>query len=344
MRFLLLFISSIYGLLIFIRNKLFDLKILKSKIFNIPIICVGNISSGGTGKTPQIEYLIDFLSNKNIAVLSRGYARKSTGFIIVDETSSSKIVGDEPLQIKQKFPQIKVFVCESRRKGIKKIMKLYPNTELILMDDGFQHRWIKAGIYILLNNYEKPFYSDNLIPLGSLREFKNGAERADIVITTKCPNLENNEKELIKSKIKLFNNKNTYFSSIKYLQIKPVFNAEKISDLFNYNVILVTSIADSNNLIKYLEAKENKVNHIRYPDHYNFRKKDIEKIIYSYKKSNYKKNIILITEKDKVKINKFEKYFEKIDIYFIPIKTKIHNSAKFNTEILKYVRKNQKKR
>ena len=170
MRFLLLPFYLVYGLIVSIRNLLFDWQILKSKTYNIPIICVGNISVGGTGKTPHIEYLINLLSKKEITILSRGYGRVSKEKKIVKIDSNYVDVGDEPLQIKQKFPQTNVIVSNNRRIGMEEILKKYPSTDIVLMDDGFQHRWIDVGLNIILNNYSRPIYSDYLMPIGRLRE------------------------------------------------------------------------------------------------------------------------------------------------------------------------------
>ena len=177
MRFLLIPFSLIYGSLITIRNILFDWNIFKSKSYNIPIICIGNITAGGTGKTPHVEYILDLLISKNIAVISKGYGRKSKGLLWVETNSIASEVGDEPLQIKQKNPNTLVLVSENRRKGIEEILGNYPETEVILMDDGFQHRWVKAGLNIVLNNYENPIYSDHLLPYGTLREQKSEIQR-----------------------------------------------------------------------------------------------------------------------------------------------------------------------
>ena len=337
MRFLLLPLSIFYGYVVGIRNKLFNWKILKSKTFNIPIICVGNLSVGGTGKTPHIEYLIKLLYNKKIAILSRGYGRvtKDLRFVKVDE--NYLLVGDEPLQIKQKFPKVIVIVSENRIEGVREILKNHPETEVILMDDGFQHRYLNAGLNIILNNYEKPIYSDYLIPFGGLRESINSLKRAKIIITTKCPKLNEEEKNYITTNLNLHKNQSKYFSSIEYDICKNLISKTTISNLKGYNILLLTSIANADNLKNYLENKENIVSHLAYPDHHKFSDKNIKYILRKFKDNNYDKNIILTTEKDKVKLANFIDYFKGINIYYIQIKVNIQNYEKFNNEILKYV-------
>ena len=337
MRFLLLPLSIFYGFIVGIRNKLFNWKILKNKTFNIPIICVGNISIGGTGKTPHIEYLIKVLSNKKIAVLSRGYGRVTKGVRFVKEDENYLHVGDEPLQIKQKFPKVKVIVSENRRKGVQEILRKFPETEVILMDDGFQHRYLNTGLNIILNNYEKPIYSDYLIPFGGLRESINSLKRAKIIITTKCPKLNEEEKNYISKKVNLQKNQLKYFSSIEYDKCRNLISKTAISNLKGYNILLVTSIANAHNLKNYLEHNQNTVNHLAFPDHHKFSDKNINDILTKFKDNNYDKNIILTTEKDKVKLTNFIDYFKGINIYYIQIKVNIQNYKKFNNEILKYV-------
>ena len=310
MRFLLLLLSFVYRLIIGIRNLLFDWNIFKSKTYNIPIICVGNITSGGTGKTPHIEYLIDLLSDKKIAVLSRGHGRKTNGLFWVKFNSISNNVGDESLQIKQKFPNINVIVSENRRRGIEEILSKFPRTEVVLMDDGFQHRWVKAGLYIVLNNYERPIYSDHILPLGRLRESISSLNRSDIIITTKCPEILPAEKKEISSKLNLFTQQKSFFSSISYQDWRSVFSNKSIETLKNYNITLITSIANAENLKKYLEEKGNIVHPFSFADHYNYTTKDIQYILSKYKSSISDKNIILTTEKDKVKLTKFKEEFK----------------------------------
>ena len=344
MRFLLYPFSLVYGFIVAVRNFLFDWNVFKSKSYNIPIICVGNITAGGTGKTPQTEYLLDLLSDKKTAVVSRGYGRKTSGLLLVETNSESEKVGDEPLQIKQKFPNTIIVVSGNRRIGIEKILDSYRETEVIIMDDGFQHRWIEAGMYIALNNYENPIYYDQLIPMGKLRESKSALRRANIIITTKCADITPTEKKGIISRLNTFALQKNYFSSITYQNLKSVFTDKEIDNPENYNITLVTSISNADNLKQYLQKNENTVHHLSFPDHHNFTPKDIANILLEYKTSISDKNIILTTEKDKVKLLKYKEHFEGIKLYFSPIEINIDNSEEFNNEITNYVTEHKRKR
>ena len=337
MRFLLYPFSFIYSLVIWIRNLFFDLGIFLSKEYSVPIICIGNITAGGTGKTPHTEYLLYLLCDKKTAVLSRGYNRKTKGLVWVDVNSNPENVGDEPLQIKQKFPGTVVVVSGNRKKGIEKILKKHPETEVILMDDGFQHRWVKAGMNILLNNYENTIYSDSLLPLGRLRESKKETSRADIIITTKCPKMTPTEKIGINNQLNIAANQNSFFSSIIYNNWKPISTSEKISTNDKYHITLVTSVANADNLKLHLEENGHIVNHLSFPDHHNFTKTDIENILSEYYSITSDKNIILSTEKDKVKLTNFKTKFDGIKLFFIPINIKIDREQEFNNLITDYV-------
>src|ERR1035441_8796866 len=203
LRFLLFPVGLLYGILVFFRNLLYDLGILPVKAFETGIIVIGNLSVGGTGKSPMTEYLIRLLKDKfPIATLSRGYKRHTTGFLLADKDSTSHQIGDEPLQFKKKFPELIVAVDENRKDGIKKLLSQFPELKVVLLDDAFQHRRVKAGLSILLTDYSKMFYDAFLMPVGSLREWASGKKRADIVIATKCPtNLSPVEKRIIQKKI-----------------------------------------------------------------------------------------------------------------------------------------------
>lgn len=344
MRFLLYPFALIYSLVVWMRNLFFDLGIFTSKEYSIPIICIGNITAGGTGKTPHTEYLLCLLSDKKTAVLSRGYNRKTKGLVWVDVKSNPENVGDEPLQIKQKFPDSIVVVSESKRKGIEQILEKHPETELILMDDGFQHRWVKAGMNILLNNYENTIYSDNLLPLGKLRESKREASRADIIITTKCPEMTPTEKIGINNQLNVSAYQNSFFSSIIYNNLEPISTYEKIPTNNKYYITLVTSVANADNLKLHLEENGHIVNHLSFPDHYNFTKTDIQNILSEYYSITSDKNIILSTEKDKVKLTNFKTEFDGIKLFFIPINIKIDREQEFNNLITDYVTNHKRNR
>ena len=337
MRFLLYPFSLIYSLVIGMRNLCFDLGIFSAKEYSLPIICIGNITAGGTGKTPHTEHILYQLCDKKTAVLSRGYNRKTKGIIWVDVDSNPEKVGDEPLQIKQKFPETLVVVSGNRRKGIEQILEKYPKTDVILMDDGFQHRWVKAGMNILLNNYEQTIYSDSLLPVGRLRESKKETSRADIIITTKCPKMTPTEKTGINHQLNIAANQNSFFSYVIYKNWKPISNSEKISTNDKYHITLVSSVSNADNLKLHLEENGHIVNHLSFQDHHNFTKTDIENILSEYYSITSDKNIILSTEKDKVKLTKFKTKFYGIKLFFIPINIKIDREQEFNKLIRDYV-------
>ncbi len=342
MRVIIYPISWIYGLIITIRNMLFDLKILKSTKYDIPIICVGNISVGGTGKTPHVKHLIHILKNKNICVISRGYGSKNKGLRIVENTSSYLDVGDEPLEIKKEFSNCIVIVCSNRRFGINYIKKNYPKTDVIIMDDGFQHRWVKAGLYIILNDYNNHTYNDKILPLGRLREFTKGLSRADIIITTKCPEeIDIKEKEKIIQKLHITENQKSFFSRINYQIIESIFDNKKTIQLSKeLDVLLITSIAKPDLLVNKIDEEVKSFTYLRFKDHHIYTQKDINHILDKFNKIKSDKSVILTTEKDKVKLENFNIDLKDIDIYFIPINIIIDNKKEFKKEILQYVESN----
>lgn len=349
LKIILLFIPScIYAFIVKIRNLFYDKNIIKSKTYNIPIICVGNITVGGTGKTPHCEFLINLLKeNYKIAVLSRGYKRKTKGFGIVQTGNNFEIYGDEALQIKNKFPEIVVAVCENRCRGVEILLQIV-DIDLIILDDGFQHRNLKPSFSIILNNYNRPFSNDFYLPFGKLRDNISSKNRADYFIITKCPeNITENEKIKLINNLKPNLNQKVLFSTIVYNDLVGIFDKNNIlnlSDLVDYNILLITGIAESNNLFSFLNKNSKTLLHIKYSDHNNFSENEIQNIENKFDKLNDKK-ILLTTEKDYKKFITFEKYFkQKNKIYFIPIKIKIINEIK-DIQILKnhinsYVTKN----
>lgn len=342
--------SFLYGIIILIRNKLFEFKILKTNEFRIPIISVGNITVGGTGKTPHIEYLINLLQqNYKVAFLSRGYKRKSSGFIIANEDSTYKEIGDEPFQIKKKFPDILVAVDANRVSGIKKIIEFQQETDVILLDDAFQHRSVLPGINILLVDFNRPIFYDSLLPAGRLREPVSEHYRANIIIVTKTPvNVAAIDKRLFLMKINTLPHQKEFFTSIQYDNPKPVFD-NKIENLPDFNdknltVLLVTGIANPTPLIKELSAKYINLQHVRYPDHYAFTKDDIDTLLKKAENLPGKNKVIITTEKDAARLQIFgkdailpEKWF------YIPIKIVFQEENEhFNRNILHYVQNNNR--
>jgi len=328
LRYLLFPFSILYGWITSIRNFLFDKGILKSYSFDIPIIAVGNLSVGGTGKTPQIEYLIRLLSpNYKIATLSRGYKRKSEGFVLADSNSNVEILGDEPFQIHQKFPNIHVAVDVERKNGIEQLLKLDDKPEVILLDDAFQHRKVKAGFYILLSSFDDLYFEDFILPIGNLRESKSGAKRANVIIVTKCPKklselAQENIRKIIGLEVPIF------FSFIDYdSDVYNEFESKKVIEIINVEKLLLAGIAKPEPFFAYLQAEK----HVKlvYPDHHNFSENDIEEI-----KNKANNKLIITTEKDYVRLKKQNLK----SLFYLPIKSSfISKSDNFNQTILNYV-------
>ena len=353
-RLLLLPFTLIYGFITGVRNLLFDLKILKEKEFSLPIISVGNITVGGTGKTPHIEYLISLLKDQfNIAVLSRGYKRNTKNFLLVSSQSTYSEVGDEPMQIQKKYPGIKVAVDRKRVNGVKNLINSFKNLDVILLDDAFQHRYVKAGLSILLVDYSYPLKNDLILPAGRLRERSIERKRAHIIIVTKCPSdITPAEIERLKKDLVLFPSQHVFFSSINYDDLAPVFNKneQQLSCDYckkeKYNLLLVTGIANPQPLKKYLQNYFNNISEIRFPDHHAFNEKDIIKIKDDFEKLPGKKKIILTTEKDAIRLQKFSNIADSLAkiMYFIPIRVEFPRNQKneFNRLIQYYVRANKR--
>ncbi len=321
-RLLLFPFAILYDLITSIRNWLYDIGVFKSTSFDIPVIAVGNLSVGGTGKTPQVEYLVHLLKNDyKIAILSRGYKRKTKGFLLLNNSHSAIDVGDEPLQYYKKFGnEINVAVDVNRTNGIKQLLSK-TSPEIILLDDAFQHRKVKASIYILLTKYNDLYVDDYLLPTGNLRENRRGAKRADIVIVTKCPaDLSLEEQNQIRKKLNLGKTQALFFSAISYDENLKGEKNISIDSLKNKEIVLITGIANPKPLVEYLNNKGVKIHHLKYPDHYYFSNKDIEKI-----KSVSKGKIILTTEKDFVRLQ-----YKINNLYYIEIKNNFINEIVFD--------------
>jgi len=328
-------ISIIYGIVTNIRNRMFDTGLLKSTRFELPVIAVGNLSVGGTGKTPQIEYLIRLLKDSNkIAVLSRGYKRKTSGFVLADEISDVKQIGDEPFQYYQKFKDIKVAVDEKRVHGIEQLLSTNKPPEIILLDDAYQHRKVNAGLYILLTSYDKLYANDYLLPTGNLRESKSGARRAQVVIVTKCPeDLSELQQQKIAKRLKLNSNQDLFFTCIAYDDVVTDLKSEvTLEQLKEFEVLLVTGIANPSPLEKFLKLKGISFKHIEFSDHHNFSETDVNKIKNSFGAIHSEKKLILTTEKDFVRLK------DSVQISCLRIKTKfINRKNDFDTIIKDYV-------
>ena len=334
--------SLIYCAVVSIRNVAFDLGILTSKSFDFPTIVVGNLNVGGTGKSPHIEYLVRLLKGKyKVAVLSRGYKRKSKGFQLANENSTVSQLGDEPLQFYRKFKDLLVAVDTDRVNGIISLRQLNSPPQIILLDDAFQHRKVKAGLSILLTSYDDLYVDDLVLPSGNLRENKRGVRRADIIIVTKCPSsISKADRLKISKKLKLQQRQSIFYSTILYG--KSLIGGKgniSVSELNEFKVLLISGIANSKPLEQYLEEMNVNFNHLKYQDHYNFSKSDKEKINRKFENIKEHKKLILTTEKDYVRAFSSENE----NIYYLPILSKIIDKEEdFNDEILNYVRKNSR--
>ncbi|WP_299159858.1 tetraacyldisaccharide 4'-kinase [uncultured Tenacibaculum sp.] len=339
LRFLLFPFAILYDIITSIRNWFFDVGILKSTSFKVPVIAVGNLSVGGTGKSPQIEYLIRLLKNDfRVATLSRGYKRKTKGFQVVNSKHIATDVGDEPLQFFKKFgEEITVSVDADRTNGIQQLLKESKSPQIVLLDDAYQHRKVKASTYVLLTKYNDLFVDDFILPTGNLRESKRGASRAGAIIVTKCPkSISEIEQQKIKKKIKLRKNQQLFFTRISYDEnLKGGVSKFAISDLKSIEVLLVTGIANPTSLLSYLSEEKINYKHLKYPDHYDFTENDILKIENEFEKLNSTKKIILTTEKDYMRLEKKLK-----NVHFITIKSQfITEEEKFNEFIIKEIKK-----
>jgi tetraacyldisaccharide 4'-kinase len=350
-RFLLYPLSVLYGFGVSIRNLLFDFKILTTHHFNIPVISVGNITVGGTGKTPHVEYLIQLLKEKyKVSVLSRGYKRKSKGHIISGERPNTNDIGDEPAQIKFKFPDVEVAVNANRVEGID-ILEARKN-DLVILDDAFQHRYVKPGLSILLIDFNRRIDKAFLLPFGNLREKANEIRRADIIIVTKTPHdIKPIDRRLIMEQVKPFPFQELYFTSFKYGQLEPVF-VEKLQlpDDFDssheiYSILAVTGIAYSDPFIEYLKGFSLDICHIELADHSAYNANKLNKIVNTYNSIKNDKKIILTTEKDAIKLREIDQVDDILvqNMFFIPIEVSfIDNENEFNNQIFDYVKKNHR--
>jgi tetraacyldisaccharide 4'-kinase len=323
--------AILYGFITSIRNFLFDKGILKSYSFDIPIIAVGNLSVGGTGKTPQIEYLIRLLSPKyKVATLSRGYKRKSKGFILADSTSNAEILGDEPFQFYSKFKNIQVAVDANRKNGIEQLLSQTIRPEVILLDDAFQHRKVKAGFYILLTSYGDLYSDDFMLPSGNLRESRCGAQRANMIIVTKCPaTLSVDEQNKIKSKLNLASTQDLYFSFIDYDDsIYSEDKTIKVDEIRNVDKLLLAGIAKPNLFFAYLQSENDEK--LVYSDHHHFTGKDLLEI-----KNKSQNKLIITTEKDFVRL---KGNIPSEQLFYLPIRSSfLSASENFDKIITNYV-------
>jgi tetraacyldisaccharide 4'-kinase len=340
-RYLLFPFSLIYGAVVWLRNWLFDKNILKSASFNFPIICVGNLAVGGTGKTPMVELLVDMLKDKyRTATLSRGYKRKTKGFAIANNTTTAIEIGDEPMQFHQKFPDVTVAVGEERLVAIPQILHERPDTEVIILDDAFQHRSVKAGLNILLTDCKNLYTRDLMIPAGDLRDVKSSRKRAEIIIVTKCkPSLSVDEKNAIVAEIAPFPNQQVLFATLSYAQPYHLFNKQLITIGAETDVLLLCGIANPKPMMEFLTAQVHSYDMNRYPDHHIFTIDDLKEIKKHFEKLESKNKIILTTEKDAVRLHKYINELSDYPIYVLPIKHRFlfDESPLFESSINRFI-------
>lgn len=348
-------LSWLYGLGVGVRNFLFDVNILKSRAFDVPVISVGNITVGGAGKTPHVEYLIRLLNNHaKVAVLSRGYKRKTKGYQLANEDTTMYDIGDEPYQMHKKFKDIYVAVDKNRCEGIDRLTSdpETNDTDVILLDDAYQHRYVKPGINILLVDYHRLIIYDKLLPAGRLREPMNGKTRADIVIITKCPKeLKPMSFRVLSRAMNLFPYQQLYFTCLDYDNLTPIFDdcksgARQLDSIKNEaNVMLLTGIASPEQMLRDLKPYTSKITHLRFSDHHNFKEADIQRINSEFASLTSPK-IIITTEKDASRIIGLEGLSDEVrsSIYSLPIKVKVmlDKEEKFNSTIINYVHKNSR--
>ena len=350
-------LSWLYGLGIGFRNMLFDMNILKSRPFSVPVISVGNITVGGTGKTPHVEYLVRLLKDLlRVAVLSRGYKRKSSGFVIADNKSTVRDIGDEPYQMKMKFPDITVAVDKKRVRGIERLTSGENGglADVILLDDAFQHRYVKPGINIMLVDYHRLIIYDQLLPAGRLREPVKSKDRADIVIITKCPrDLKPMEFRVITKAMNLYPYQQLFFSTHEFEPLRPAFpriqknkETQELSDrLAGKNVLLLTGIASPEQMLNDLKPLAQQVTPLAFSDHHDFSPKDIECINDTFKDLPAPK-IIITTEKDETRLLQAEGLSDEVkkSLFVLPVRIKfmLNQEETFNQSIIGYVRKNSR--
>lgn len=363
-------VSWLYGTAVVIRNKFFDWGIFSSRSFDAPVICVGNLAVGGTGKTPHTEYLIKLLQKDyQVAVLSRGYKRHTNGYVLATPQSTAKTIGDEPYQMYAKFPSVRLAVDENRCHGIEKLLALKePATDVVLLDDAFQHRYVKAGLNILLTDYHRLFCDDALLPAGRLREQVSGKNRAQIVIVTKCPaDIKPIDYNIIAKRLNLYPYQQLFFSSFRYGNLQPVFRQENayqekasrtqpspvsgeipLSSLADTEVLLVTGIASPAPILEKLESCTKQVELLSFGDHHDFTHKDMQQIKEQFTKLKGERRLIVTTEKDATRLVCHRSLEEELKpfIYALPVETEIlqNQQDKFNQHIIDYVRENTRNR
>lgn len=344
-------ISKIYGVVMAVRNKMFDYGILKQQEFDIPIVVVGNIAMGGTGKTPHVEYIVESLLGKyNIGVLSRGYRRATKGFVLASPQSRPEDIGDESYQIYRKFgPDITVAVCEKRAEGIRQMREINPALNMIILDDAFQHRYVKPSVSVILTEYNRPVFNDKILPYGRLRESARALNRADMVVVTKCHvDMKPMHYRLFEENLKLFPFQKLYFSRYNYGHLVPIF-PDEVTDIpaldnlrADNSILVITGVANPKPFVRFLRRNKAKVKLKRFTDHHNFTASDMEEIARLFDELPSANKFIVTTEKDAVRIlnNPYFPHRLKKSIFYVPIKVEFidRGEAEFTAGIEKTIR------
>ena len=344
MRILLLPIALLYHIVLSIRHKLYDWHILKSKRFEKPVICVGNLNLGGTGKTPHTEYLIRLLKNDyRVATLSRGYGRRTKGFKLAETSSTYNDLGDEPLLYFKKYPGIQVAVDEDRVDGVTHLL-WEQGVNVVLLDDAFQHRSISAGLNILLTEYQRLYMDDYLFPAGTLRDVRSAAKRADIIVISKAPkDLSEQEKQQITDKLNTSKNQKVFFSYLEHAALQPLNEAAKAFSPEEANgAFAFCGIGNPKPFVEELKKRYHTVDFLPFGDHHDYKEKDMKAVLDWFEKLDGEKKIIVTTEKDAARLTNspYLCQFERTPLYDLPVMVRFHEEEKFNEEILKYVREN----
>jgi tetraacyldisaccharide 4'-kinase len=340
-RVLLLPFALIYGLIIVIRNYLFDKKYIRSSSFNLPLICVGNLSVGGTGKSPMVEYLLSLLSNDfKVATLSRGYKRKTKGYVLANDETTALEIGDEPMQFHLKFPEVPVAVGEERIVAIPQLLQDRPDMQAIILDDAFQHRSVVAGFNIVLTSYSDLFTRDFFLPTGDLRDQRSSYKRAQVIVVTKCPaNLSEQEKNNIYKEIKPIENQSVFFTAITYGKPYHIITKENINIDAESEVLLVCGIANPKPLKEYLTDHTASYSQLSYRDHHIFTIDDLDEIRKKYSQLQTQNKLIITTEKDAVRLMKFKDQLQHLPFYVIPIEPQFlfDEGAAFNKKVISFI-------
>lgn len=344
--------SKLYGAGVWVRNIMFKWGILRQRRFNVPVVVVGNLAVGGTGKTPHVEYILDLLKFKyRIGMISRGYKRKTKGFVLATRRSSPLDIGDEPYQIYQKFGRdVTVAVCEDRVRGIEELLRIDPKINLIVLDDAYQHRYVKPTVSILLTDFNAPVFDDTLLPHGRLREPMNAIYRADMVVVTKCPErLKAIEYRIFKNSLKLFPYQGLFFSSIEYEQLTPLFPDKALQPPYlswlseHDSILAVSGIANPRPFVRYLRSFHAKVKIKQFPDHYNFTRRDLELLLRRFNEMDGERKLLITTEKDAVRMLNNPYFPEQLKecTYYLPVKVRFdpHNVETFDDELQKLLLK-----